>query len=349
MRRTVKRALLALPGFAALCRLLTRRHVRTLMYHRFTTDATANPRALDAAGLRGHLRLILRHHDVWTPADQRELLAGRRRPRRPPVVITIDDGYRDFYEVAFPVLREARVPAMLFVTTGFVDGTTWFWWDRLRVLLREGTGRRATVEVGGRPFDLDLTDAARRERCWNDVADRCRFLADADKEAALRSVAAALGVDWPDAPPARFAPITWDEARAMAAAGILFGAHTVTHPILSRVPPEQARAEIANSRRRLEAELGAPVEVFCYPQGGPADYTPAVRALVAEAGFAMAYVAYQRPDRPEDPFLLPRYCPPPDPLALRWALCGAEFLAARVRVLLGRGFDPGEAYWAGSD
>ncbi len=347
MKRRLQRVLLACPGFAALCRLLTRNHVRVLMYHRFTPDAS-HERAVGAAMLGEQAALIARHHDRWTPDDHLDLLEGKRRGGRCPVVVTCDDGYADFHAIAFPVFREHRIPAMLFVATGFVDGRTWFWWDRLAHLLDAAPGWRGEFAVGGRVLTLDLTGEASRARAWNEFADRCRFLPDAQKEEALRQLAATLGVDPAERPAPGYEPATWDQVREMAAGGILFGAHTVTHPILSRVPPAEAEREIGESRRRLEAMIGAPVRWFAYPQGGPADWNAEVREQVAAAGLRGCYVAYQNLLPREDPYALPRYCVQSDPLHFRWLLCGAEWLMLRLRQRIGLSTAPGADYWAGT-
>jgi peptidoglycan/xylan/chitin deacetylase (PgdA/CDA1 family) len=349
MKKRLKRLLLALPGFAGLCRLLTRRHVRTFLYHRFSRQPGEDPRRLSSDLLARQLTTIVAHHAVWTPADHARALAGSPAAGRCPVVITVDDGYRDFYEAAFPVLREARIPATLFVTTGFVDGISWLWWDRLEVLLAAAAPQRLELATTAGPLVLELTTGTGRVAAWHQVADHCRFLPDEAKETLLDDLARQLAVAPPESPPEPYRPVTWDQIREMRRHGMLFGAHTVHHPILSRVPPERAREEMQISRARLETELGEPVGWFCYPQGGPADVTPAVRNLVAELGFQGGYVAFQTPTLERDPFALPRYGVGADWHDFLWVLCGADHLVMRLRQRLGLPVGPGRSYWVGRD
>jgi len=350
VKTVIKRLLLDLPGFQALCRLLTRRHVRALMYHRFSAVPGDEHRHTDGPVLRRQLERIVRHHSVWTPDDHlASLQEGNRPAGRCPVVVTVDDGYRDFLEVAFPELQRLRIPAMLFVTTGFVDGTLWFWWDRLQHVFASASPQRLRLTLGGSELDLNLRDETGRRRAWNQVADRCRFLPDAERRQALERIEEKLGVDPPDLPPTPVAPLTWNEVRTMDEAGILYGAHTVHHPILSRVASDDARREIAESGRRLAEELGHGIHWFCYPQGGPADYTPAVKDMVARAGYKGGYLAFQDMQRPVDPFAMPRYCIVSDEAEFAWMLCGAEYLFLRLRYLLGQSTDPGASYWSGSE
>ncbi len=78
----------------------------------------------------------------------------------------------------------------------------------------------------------------------------------------------------------------------MAAGGIEFGAHTVTHPILSRIDdPEKLRAEIDGAKRRIDGELDRETAHFCYPNGTRADFTSEAIELVRQAGFQSAVTA----------------------------------------------------------
>lgn len=91
---------------------------------------------------------------------------------------------------------------------------------------------------------------------------------------------------------ALFHPLNWEQIARMAAAGFAFGSHTCTHPAaLTRLPREQRRAEIRESREFLEQKLGRPVTSFCYPRGDLDDETV---QMVAEAGYACAVVTPPR-------------------------------------------------------
>ncbi len=200
-----------------------------------------------------------------------------RRKALPPgaIVVTIDDGYRDFYLSAYPVLKAHGIPALLYVATDLPDKHTWLWTDQ-------------------------VTDAA--------LKTRLKKVPDAERRAALAGTT-------PDPPP-QHAPLSWDEIREMAGHGIEFGAHTRSHPILSRLPDRQSiAAEVAGSKARIEAETGLKVQHFCYPNGHPEDFTDEVVEVVRESGFSTAVTGvrginlagadpyrllrlHQEPDRP---------------------------------------------------
>jgi len=93
----------------------------------------------------------------------------------------------------------------------------------------------------------------------------------------------------------------------MAEAGIDFGAHTVNHPILTRVPPRTAREEIAGSKRELEEILGREVTGFCYPNGQPGDFDGVIEGMVRHVGFRYACSTIDGVnDAATDPYALKR-------------------------------------------
>jgi peptidoglycan/xylan/chitin deacetylase (PgdA/CDA1 family) len=118
--------------------------------------------------------------------------------------------------------------------------------------------------------------------------DAFKVVSDAERHRLLAQLPAQLEVELPETPPPEFAPMTWDAARACVRHGVTFGAHTVTHPILSRVGPVTARYEIETSWRRLKEEGLPTTDVFCYPNGEPQDFTDREPALLRELGFGAA-------------------------------------------------------------
>jgi len=251
---------------------------RVLIYHRF------DPARRDAVERQfAHLR---RYYRPTSLTELGAMLADGVEPPRGTVVVTADDGYRDFYRVAYPLLRKYRIPATLFVSTGFVDGLCPLWVDRVTWCLGRGAGARGLKE------GLKMLDPQARD-------------------AQLAELEAVTGKRLPHPVPPEFEACKWDELREMAANGIEIGAHTVTHPILSRL--QDPAFEMLESKRRIEEELQRPVPHFAYPNGLWRDFgVDAVR--IARAHFATAVSAepgwnhagtdrhqlYRTPASPED-------------------------------------------------
>jgi len=274
-------------------------------------------------------------------------MQGPKLARRPYVIITVDDGYKDFEELAFPQLASRSTPALLFVTSGFVGGADWMWWDKVRWMLASTREQELSLSLAGELITWRIADEHDREGLWSRLVPALRFVPNGIKDRFICDLATQLHVDVPDDPPAEFAPSTWAGVRRMAAAGIAIGAHTRTHSILSRVNSERACDEIMGSRADIEGQLGTSVKWFAYPQGGPADYDDKTLDIVEDAGFNGAYVAYSDPSLEGDLWRRPRYNVGTDFTEFRWMICGAKYIWLKVRRLFRLRTDVSEGYWTG--
>lgn len=206
---------------------------------------------------------------------------------RPFVVLTFDDGYIDNYTTLYPVMKRWHVPFTIFVTTGLVDGTTAMWWDALERLAGKG--------AGGADATWDL--AARFKS--GTLSERADLLA-----ALIRAhPKQAVGL-----PPR--ASLSWQMLGEMAQSGLLtVGAHSMSHPMLAHLDPQEIGAEFSGSRSRLEEMLDTPVRFMAYPYGQDWEIGPHAAAAAAAAGYEAAFTTHARTLAADDAdrvFLLPR-------------------------------------------
>jgi peptidoglycan/xylan/chitin deacetylase (PgdA/CDA1 family) len=257
--------LLTSPLLEAGLRPATRGAVPILMLHRFE-DPERGISGFPGGVLRTQLVELRRrgYHLMSLDGALRRLEGGD--PVKRAVVFTVDDGYADFGRIALPIFAEFDCPVTLFVTTGFVDGTTWMWWDRVSYTLQL-VGRQA--------------ESARR-------IEELKGLPESAKLAAIEFLAQSCGVDVPPQPPERYSAMTWTELAAATRRGVTLGPHTVTHPVLSRTTDPQATAEINGSWERLRERVEGALDVFCYPNGGPNDQGPREMRLLEACGLRAA-------------------------------------------------------------
>jgi peptidoglycan/xylan/chitin deacetylase (PgdA/CDA1 family) len=226
------------------------------------------------------------------------LRSGRRLPPR-TVALTFDDGYADNFQHAFPVLRRHRLPATVFLATGYMEGRRGlFFWDEVSRWRSEGCREVEVEGLGRRRIGL------RRERDRLiqalkafPVDEITRRVGEAGSRAGVRPSADA---------PSDF--LTWDQVREMQEGGMRFAAHTVSHCLLPRENPERRFDELASSRRDVERETGRPCTLFCYPDGAA---TAEVAREIEAAGYEGGLVTGARdvvPGPGLDLFRIPRKC-----------------------------------------
>ncbi|MCI0392818.1 MAG: polysaccharide deacetylase family protein [Acidobacteria bacterium] len=275
--------LIQVSGAFTVFRLLNRHRALILTYHRFYTNdhgviTSASAFSEQLAYLKAHYRVVPLSQIV-------EQMSLPGEPQNRLAAITIDDGYRDAYEIAFPLLRRYSLPATLFVVTEFVERRVWLWPDKMRYLTSLARPQELVAAIEGRELRISLSDDRSREEAAEKVNSELKRLSDEAKDEAIDSIAASLDITIPQAPPEEYASIGWDQAREMDAKGVEIGSHTMTHPILTNIGDTRLRCELSESRNQIEAVLRRPVEHFCYPNG---DYDERVRKEAVRAGYRCA-------------------------------------------------------------
>lgn len=284
VRQTLLKSLL-LPGFPALLKHVQRDCATVFMLHRFE-DAERGIAGCDVTHLRHALAYLTRNHYELLPlADLFERLGGKGPLARGAVAFTIDDGYLEQATVAAPVFAEFGCPVTTFVTTGFLDGKLWLWWDQIEHVFQHAARRRVQLRFGDTLLDYRWENDEQRNRAQADFIAECKRIPEAEKAAAIAQLALALGVEIPHLPPPRYAPMSWDQLRACEGMGMAFGPHSVTHPVLSRTTPAAMTYEITESWSRLRAEARSPLPIFCYPNGGWDDFGAREMGALRQLGF----------------------------------------------------------------
>lgn len=311
----------------SLFRFLNRGKLPILMYHRFSECEEYGKTSRKT--FETHLKYLKCNYKIIALSEAVKYLGdGNKLPNR-TAVLTIDDGYRDFYDVAFPVLRDFDVPATLYVVTGFLDKKCWIWTDKARYLLSETKNERLSFTVGQKTFDAIVGDANSRLSLAGKINSELKKLPDNDKDIVLSGLAKSLSVQLDDVPPTEFAPINWDQAREMAASGIEIGSHTVNHPILTNVDSNTLTEELRASQGVVQDQLQTDNLHFCYPNGNVSERE---RDAAERVGYASAVTTEIRIcERSDDRFLLPRIDAEPQIERLIQATSGFDAFKAKYR------------------
>lgn len=297
-RRDRAAAVLAMPLVSRIARRTPGwRGVLVLNYHR-VGEHEGQPWdhtlwSASAEAFEEHLAMLARDAEVIGPEEVEPAIAGCRRGRR--VMLTFDDGYRDNFELAYPLLRRHRLSATFFLATGFLDRPVIPWWDEIAWMVRNARTETFDVEAllsapetlaSSDSIDLDEPDAA--------IATLVAYykrLPASRTASFLDRVAEATGSGRCPLDASELW-MTWEMAREMRAGGMTIGGHTVSHPVLSSIPGERQREEIEVCGRRLQQELGEPMWWFAYPVGSPDTFTDETRELLREQGVRLAFSFY---------------------------------------------------------
>jgi len=260
--------------------------LRVLFYHR-----VGDPRAEDlnlAPGLiattpAGFERQVRHLSRAYHPVGCDEVLAALDGTHSLPpraVLVTFDDGYRDFLDIAWPILRRYRVPCALFVSTAYVDDPRClFWWDSVWQCLAR---TRRTTLVWSDEVSLPVTTLAERRIAWSWLISALKLVSPRERQRGVARLAETLGV----APEPAGGVLGWNELRLLAAQGVAIGAHTRTHELLDQLDADALTWEIAGCRDDIARELARALPIFAYPNG---NVSSAAVSTVGSAGYRLAF------------------------------------------------------------
>ncbi len=315
-----KRELLASTlDISRLNRLLLRVHrwsgLLVLNYHRIGDwDKSLLDRHLFSASAENfekQIRYLTSNFDLIGLDDLEDVL-NKKSGRH--VMISFDDGYRDNYEHAFPVLKNQNAPATFFLTTGYLDNMPVPWWDEIAWMVRSATSFKLP-QGGWLEQPLEWNEQS-EESIIHQILKCYKQLPPHQTEPFLNFLAEETNSGRYSQPQEEPLWMTWDMVREMRFAGMSFGGHTVNHPVLSTLSKADQNFEIAECKRRLEEELNEPVETFSYPVGGVSAFNQITQECLKENGFRWAFSYYGGYHRfasaTFNPFDLPRIPIEPD-------------------------------------
>lgn len=250
--------------------------------------------------LRRQLRQLRTTFKVISP--QQALAWRRGKFDLPPraLLVTCDDGLLNTLTDMLPVLQQEEVPCLFFVTGASARETrSVLWYEELFVLLLKAPSGEFDLTSNGITLRAQLRSLDGRRTAWWRAVKRLSQLDEQSRRAFVCDVSKKVGIElnrnWADHDsPAgrRFGLLTLSELCSLATSGMTIGAHTMSHPMLSQMAPELARAEIANCRAVLESALQKEVWAFAYPFGDAASVTAEVLNMPREAAYSAAFLNF---------------------------------------------------------
>jgi CelD/BcsL family acetyltransferase involved in cellulose biosynthesis/peptidoglycan/xylan/chitin deacetylase (PgdA/CDA1 family) len=274
-------------------------------YHRVNDENDPFLSGLDVDTFRAQMEYLVRTFPIVT-LDQ-VASEGFPNQHQYAAAVTFDDGYRDNFVCAFPTLKQLGIPATIFLATGYIDSEQLPWYDQVRFAFKLTTKSRFSVGDMGGPGGC-LTILSSRLRLMEQTLGWLRDIPEAERGTALSAIYRVLGV--PDDLNLPNQMLRWEEIRQMRKQGISFGAHTVTHPVLSKISGSALKREIDGSKKVIETRLQTPVSHFAYPFGQARDFSPQAKNAIREAGFKTAVTTIWGLNEPgDDPLELKRFTP----------------------------------------
>ena len=256
----------SLLGGYSLLHYLSKWNIKVLSYHRFVPDddpAPVSSKYVKQTTFNKQIGFLKKYFNILPLEYIIAQLHTKSCLPKNWLAITIDDGYFDFFQYAFPVLNKNNLPATVYLVSDFVKNKKWLWQDKIKFCLR--TTSKSIIANDKYFGNLDLTTAPSLIKSQLKIYNLLLKSPPDIRNRQLDYLSHIFDVDIPPLPPFKFSSLDVDHISQMADRNIHFGSHTISHEALTSTSLNHAQQEIAESKKDLEQFLSMPMETFCFP------------------------------------------------------------------------------------
>lgn len=291
--------LLSFIGIFRIFALLNQNKLIVLMYHGITKNHERlgiedyGVNHLDYLEFQKQMKYLSKHYNVISADDlRRNVLEAKPLPKR-AVLITFDDGYKNNYTAAFPILKSFEFPAIIFVSPGFISQERPLWVDSIIYSLSKTSKENLELRFADKIKSFRIETDAEKIR-----ADKEIFLAllNMDIEArqkAIDSITRQTGCDlsknfskYED-----YTLIPWENLKEMKDNGIYVGSHGQNHLCLAGLTYSRIQEEINLSTQEIFDRVGEKPLFFAYPWGASYTYNDTVKKALRDKGYICAFTS----------------------------------------------------------
>jgi peptidoglycan/xylan/chitin deacetylase (PgdA/CDA1 family) len=272
-------------GFLDLYRYI-KNNIIILCYHRVGPYARKSPMWLSAEEFEKQLIFLKGSYEIVSMYELMQYI--KEKPiKKKLAAVTFDDGYKDNYIYAFPILRKYKIPATFFLTSGHIGTDNLLWFDKIEYVVINTKLKEIDVDYFGKII------LGNRLQKAIEIIEKLKQIPEDDKNKLIENIIKVSLVEIPKNY-GKNTILSWDEVKIMSESGIDFGSHTVTHPILKNMSLDQIKYEISWSKKTIESKIGKAIYGFSYPNGTVNDFDKQISSIVKNIGFEYAVTMIQK-------------------------------------------------------
>jgi peptidoglycan/xylan/chitin deacetylase (PgdA/CDA1 family) len=264
----------------------------TLLYHRIKEKDEAMdflPTLINASPeeFEKEIKLLTKNFNVISINDALNNLKDNKPLPEKSMLVTFDDGYRDNYLNAFPVLKKYKVPAAIFLTSDLIDSDDLIWTDKIACMIDKIKGRSLAVPGLG---VYTVINKKNKDKAKFAIIEYLKSIDDREKDKIINSMSMGWNTDSCCHAAERYY-LSGKEILEMAENGITFGSHGFSHSVLTKIDAGRLEREIIESKARIEEVTGKRVELFAYPHGAHGDFNENIAYFLKKSGYKAAFTA----------------------------------------------------------
>ena len=305
--------------------IFTKNTATIFMLHRIDKEGTETGSVLTAALLREYFEYLRKHHyNVISLTSYIQALINHEDTYK-TVIFTVDDGYRDFYHNIYNIFREYNYPATVFITSDFIQGNLFFWWDIIEYVILNTPKQR--IELPKTELNTIFIKDGSKKKAISTIINYCKGLQYEHRISFVSELVKVLEVDITGQPKFKYEPLHWVDILEMKENGIEFYPHTKTHPVMSNIPLEQKMIELTVPKKIIEKKLNKAANIFAYPNGEQNDFDEETISALKASNYIAAVTCipdYNNTKTKSDMFQIHRFALPCEPIWFKQRICGLE-------------------------
>ncbi len=267
-------------------RFLDRGKILILLYHRVRNPEDGYEAAVSPARFEEQLGFLRERFQVVSLTQALEMKKKSEKSVKPLAVITFDDGYRDNWEAAYPILKRYSLPATFFLAAGSIGNEAPMWTSRVEALFRETPRQTLTLETLSSPRTFELGSREERMKVCYEVKNEMKNVPDNRRQVILEELEEKASDPSLRLEEIHSEMLSWDEVRRLAEDPLVeIGSHSMSHRMLANLPPPEILSELEESKRKIESEIGREIRFLSYPGNS---YNEKVQELAQRAGYQAA-------------------------------------------------------------
>ncbi len=271
-----------------LYRIWLKKEILVLLYHevrdpRGVFEPVVSPERFDQ-----QLWFVRKFFNVIPARRLPAILSGEEPLPRAAACITFDDGFKNNYLTAYPLLKKYNLPAVIFLTTGSMDNKRPMWTSQVESWFRSTQAEELALRTLDSGKIFKMNSSAQRQKVCFEIEKRMKEVPDPERDAIFHELREKIGsVNREEECSIHSEMMDWQEVKTMTREGLVeFGSHTVSHRMLARLTEPEVRHELQESKKQIEKETGIPITLLSYPGNS---YNAQVAALAQQTGYAAAF------------------------------------------------------------
>lgn len=287
---------LGIVGFFIWFRRQFKKEVIILAYHRVLDRSDNDSYLFDEDLISANSKTFLwqinflkKHYDIISFAELSDRLAGNIAITGRELIITFDDGFSDNYSNAYKLLDSADIPAVFYISTGYMGADKTFWFNEVVHAIK--VAKKLSFSIANKTYSFERSKE-NKKKAIQIVLSQLKKIPNEERLRTIESLYRDLDFCTKTMPASEL-PMTWENINEMASNNMEIGSHAVSHPVLSRMTDAEMQKELKVSKQSIETMTGKACLSIAYPVGGHNEFTQKVQNAAETAGYeyGLSYIS----------------------------------------------------------